>query len=47
MTEGIERIVPEGVVLRDGELVELDVLVLATGFDPYKTTVNVCRRGRP
>jgi cation diffusion facilitator CzcD-associated flavoprotein CzcO len=40
VTEGIERIAPEGVVLRDGRRVDLDVLVLATGFYPYKTTVN-------
>ena len=32
VTEGIERIVPEGVRTKDGELHELDVLVLATGF---------------
>lgn len=33
VTEGIERIEPGGVRTRDGELHELDVLVLATGFD--------------
>ncbi len=33
VTEGIERIVPEGVITVDGTLHELDVLVLATGFD--------------
>jgi cation diffusion facilitator CzcD-associated flavoprotein CzcO len=32
ITEGIECIEPEGVRLVDGSLVELDVLVLATGF---------------
>ena len=41
VTEGIEKIVPEGVVLRSGRRVDLDVLVLCTGFHPYKTTVNV------
>ena len=41
VTEGIARIVPEGVQLRDGTVVELDVLVLSTGFYPYKTTVDV------
>ncbi|WP_336855494.1 NAD(P)/FAD-dependent oxidoreductase [Sinomonas albida] len=30
---GIERLVPEGVRLADGNIVELDVLVFATGFD--------------
>jgi cation diffusion facilitator CzcD-associated flavoprotein CzcO len=34
VTEGIERVVPEGVLTRDGRLHELDVLILATGFDP-------------
>lgn len=34
VTEGIERITPEGVVTRDGRLHPLDVLVLATGFYP-------------
>lgn len=33
VTDGIERIDPRGVVTRDGKLHELDVLVLATGFD--------------
>lgn len=32
VTEGIERIEPEGVRTKDGELHELDVLVMATGF---------------
>ena len=32
VTEGIECVVPGGVRRRDGRLVELDVLVLATGF---------------
>jgi cyclohexanone monooxygenase len=34
VTEPIERITPEGVRTADGVLHELDVLVLATGFDP-------------
>ncbi len=34
ITAGIERIVPEGVLTSDGVLHELDVLVLASGFDP-------------
>jgi len=32
VTEGIERIAPDGVVTRDGELYEIDTLILATGF---------------
>ena len=32
VTDGIEKIVPEGVVTADGKLHEHDVLVLATGF---------------
>ncbi|WP_375196266.1 NAD(P)-binding domain-containing protein [Sphingobium sp.] len=31
--EGIERITPKGIVLKDGREIELDVLVCATGFD--------------
>lgn len=36
VTDAIERITPEGIVTADGKLHELDVLVLATGFDPSK-----------
>jgi cyclohexanone monooxygenase len=36
VTEGITRIEPEGVRTADGTLHELDVLVLATGFDPHR-----------
>ncbi|MEL7042244.1 MAG: NAD(P)/FAD-dependent oxidoreductase [Pseudomonadota bacterium] len=32
VTTGIEKIVPEGIVLSDGELRPLDVMVMATGF---------------
>lgn len=35
VTEGIDRIEPAGIRTRDGRLHELDVLVLATGFDPF------------
>lgn len=35
VTEGIEYIEPGGIRTRDGALHELDVLVLATGFDPF------------
>lgn len=41
VTEGIERIVPEGVITKDGKTHALDTLVLATGFYPYKTSVNI------
>ena len=34
ITEGIERITPRGVETVDGKTHELDVLVLATGFNP-------------
>ncbi|MFN2164770.1 MAG: flavin-containing monooxygenase, partial [Anaerolineae bacterium] len=34
ITDAIERITPEGVQTADGQVHELDVLVLATGFDP-------------
>tara|TARA_R110000824_G_scaffold399843_1_gene605939 strand:- start:26713 stop:28167 length:1455 start_codon:yes stop_codon:yes gene_type:complete len=36
VTDGIERIEPEGVRTKDGRLHALDVLVLATGFDAHK-----------
>lgn len=35
VTEAIERVVPEGVVTKDGKLHELDVLALATGFNAH------------
>ncbi|CAN7541988.1 NAD(P)/FAD-dependent oxidoreductase [Phenylobacterium sp. LjRoot219] len=35
VVEGVERIEPRGVVTRDGQLHELDVLVFATGFDAH------------
>jgi cation diffusion facilitator CzcD-associated flavoprotein CzcO len=35
VTRTIERVVPEGIVTRDGKLHPLDVLVLATGFDAH------------
>ena len=36
VTESITRIEPEGIRTADGRLHELDVLVLATGFDPHR-----------
>ncbi len=33
ITEGIKRITPKGIETEDGKLHELDVLILATGFD--------------
>ncbi len=33
--EGIHRVEPRGIVTRDGRLHELDVIVLATGFDAH------------
>ena len=55
----IERVVPEGIVLRDGRVIELDVLVHATGFDVHDPltpmtvegrsgrSLNTCWRERP
>lgn len=46
---GIQRITPRGVVLADGRAVELDVLVLGTGFkvtDPLNGLVVTGRDGR-
>ena len=49
VTEAIERIVPEGVRTKDGELHELDVLVLATGFhaDAFMRPMAGDRARRP
>jgi cation diffusion facilitator CzcD-associated flavoprotein CzcO len=46
-TEGIERVEPAGVRTRDGELHELDVLILATGFrvDRFLRPMEVVGRG--
>jgi cation diffusion facilitator CzcD-associated flavoprotein CzcO len=45
VTERIERIEPGGVRTGDGHLHELDVLVLATGFAPYKLDFEVIGAG--
>ncbi len=47
LTEGIERIEPEGVRLNNGELRDLDVLVVATGFrvDSFIRPTTVLGRG--
>lgn len=47
VTSGIGEIVPEGVRTADGTLHELDVLVLATGFEAtdYLSTLDVTGRG--
>lgn len=33
VTEGVDRIVPEGIITRDGTLHEADVIIFGTGFD--------------
>jgi cation diffusion facilitator CzcD-associated flavoprotein CzcO len=47
VTEGIDRVEPAGVRTRDGRLVELDVLVLATGFrvDRFVRPMHVVGEG--
>jgi cation diffusion facilitator CzcD-associated flavoprotein CzcO len=40
VTEGIERIEPRGILTKDGRLHELDVLVLATGFQAHKWGID-------
>ncbi len=35
VTEGVDHIEPRGIVTKDGQLHELDILVLATGFRPH------------
>lgn len=46
VTEGIERIEPDGIRTRDGELHELDIIVLATGFDSSAFMRPMQIRGR-
>jgi cation diffusion facilitator CzcD-associated flavoprotein CzcO len=46
VTEGIERVEPEGVRTSDGGLHELDVLVLATGFQVGEYLHGIEVRGR-
>jgi cyclohexanone monooxygenase len=46
VTDGIARIEPEGVRTQDGRLHELDVLVLATGFDAHKIMSPMIVSGR-
>jgi cation diffusion facilitator CzcD-associated flavoprotein CzcO len=43
VTSGIEKIVADGIVTQDGKHHQLDVLILATGFDPvaYMRPMNV------
>ncbi len=46
VTDAIERIEPKGVVTKDGKLHEIDILVLATGFDPAAFMRPMEFRGR-
>jgi cation diffusion facilitator CzcD-associated flavoprotein CzcO len=45
-TTAIERVTEQGVVTADGKLHELDVLVLATGFNPFNFMRPMELRGR-
>jgi cation diffusion facilitator CzcD-associated flavoprotein CzcO len=45
VTRGISRIVPEGVVTEDGTTHELDVLILATGFEAHNYMRPIAMRG--
>ncbi|KAL9115691.1 MAG: hypothetical protein Q9227_000059 [Pyrenula ochraceoflavens] len=38
--EGISHLVPDGLVLKDGQEVKADVIVLATGYDNMRTSVK-------
>jgi len=46
VTEGIQKVVPEGVVTQDGKLHPLDVLVLSTGFHPFNFMRPMDLRGK-
>ena len=45
-TQGIEKIVPQGVVTKDGELHPADVIIYSTGFDTYKFMRPMTLTGR-
>lgn len=45
VTEDIERVEPEGIRTKDGDLHELDVLVLSTGFKPDRFVRPMVVRG--
>jgi len=46
VTDGITRIEPRGIRTADGRLHEVDVLVLATGFDPHRFLADASIIGR-
>lgn len=46
VTQGIDRIEPEGVKTKDGKLHPLDVLVLSTGFHPFNFMRPMDLRGK-
>ncbi len=46
VTDGITRVEPEGIRTADGRLHEIDVLVLATGFDPHRFLADAKITGR-
>ncbi|WP_030484078.1 flavin-containing monooxygenase [Nocardioides aequoreus] len=46
VTDGIERVTPTGIVTRSGEHREIDVLVVATGFDVVHPPVADLIKGR-
>lgn len=43
---GIERVVPNGIVMKDGRVIEVDVIVCATGFNVAKMTGGLDIKGR-
>lgn len=46
VTDGIERVTPTGIVTRSGEHREIDVLVVATGFDVVHPPIAELVKGR-
>lgn len=46
VTDGITKVEPEGIRTSDGRLHEIDVLVLATGFDPHRFLADAEITGR-
>lgn len=46
VTEGIQQVVPDGVITKDGKRHPLDVLILSTGFHPFNFMRPMDLRGK-
>lgn len=39
--DAIDKIVPEGILTKKGDLIPLDVIIFATGFDVVRTVLSL------